>query len=148
MAYFPGSDEVIASLRAATLVHFSLQYDDASGTYTVPVPAGTFVHEIGTFVSEAFTTSGANAALTIGDGGAATGFMASTDTVLQTIDTVTTLASGAGETYATGKYYPTADTIDFAFTPAASGATAGKVVGFVIMSNVKLDGIPSAAAAA
>lgn len=145
MANFPGTTKR-ASVLADTVVHFALTYADASGTYTVPIPAGTFVKEIGTFVSEAFTTSGSNASLEIGDGSAAAGYMATTDTVLQTIDTVTTKASGAGETYATGKYYPTADTIDFAFVKASAGATAGKVVGYVQYSCVSNDGIAAAAA--
>lgn len=147
MAYFPPAGEVIARIKAGTLVHFSLQYDDADGTYTIPLPAGTFVHNIGTFVSEAFTTSGANASLAVQGNGASADYMATTDTVLQTIDTVTTLASGAGEASATGKYYPTATTLDFVFVPAASGATAGKVIGWAKLSNVRNDGIPAAAAA-
>lgn len=147
MAYFPSAGEVIARIKAATLVHFSLQYNDAAGTYTIPIPAGTFVHGGGTFVSQAFTTSGANASLTAGDSGSATSYMDTTDTVLQTIDTTFTPFSGAGETNATGKYYPTATNLSFVFVPAASGATAGKVVGWVKMSNVTNDGIPTAAAA-
>lgn len=146
MAYFPGVDQVIAAIKSDTLVHFCLTYADASGTYTIPLPAGTFVHNIGTFVSEAFTTSGSNASLEIGDGDGASGYMATTDTVLQTIDTVVTLASGAGEAKATGDYYPTDDTLDFTFVAATAGATAGKVVGWVRLSNVKNDGIPAAAA--
>lgn len=144
MARFPGVSEVRIDARGLTLVHFELTYDDVAGTYTIPVKSGTFVHEIGTFVTTAFTTSGANASLTIGDGGSATGYMATTDTVLQTIDTVTMLASTAGEAYATGKFYSVDDTIDFAFVPAASGATAGKVKGFLVMSNVFNDGISAA----
>lgn len=148
MAYFPPAGEVIARTQTPTLVHFSLQYDDASGTYTIPLPAGTFVHEIGTFVSQAFTTSGSNASLAIQSNGASADYMATTDTVLQTIDTVTTLASGAGEASATGKYYATATTLDFVFVAASAGATAGKVIGWVLLSNVRNNGIPAAAAAA
>lgn len=148
MAYFPGAGQVLAIQKTPTIVHFSLQYDDPSATYEIPIPAGTFVHNIGTFVTQAFTTSGSNASLTIGDDSSATNYMATTDTVLQTIDTVTTLASGAGETNATGKYYATANSLNFTFVAASAGATAGKVVGWVILSNVKFDGIPTAAAAA
>lgn len=145
MAYLPGTTKRTSAL-ADTVVHFSFNYADASGTYQIPLPAGCFVKEIGTFVSEAFTTSGSNASLTIGDSAGAANYMAANDVVLETIDTVTTLASGAGETNATGKYYATADYIRLVFTAASAGATAGKVLGYVRYSSVSNDGIPAAAA--
>jgi hypothetical protein len=141
MARFPGVGEVRIDARGLTLCHFELGFADASGTYTIPVKAGTFVHDIGTFVTTAFTTSGSNASLAIGDGNSAAGYMATTDTALQTIDTVVTRASTSGEAYATGEYYSVDDTIDFVFVAASAGATAGKVKGFVVMSNVYNDGI-------
>jgi hypothetical protein len=146
MAYFPPPDEIMAISRTPTVVHFSIDSNDGTATYTIPVKAGTFVHAVCTFVSEAFTTGGANASLAIGDGSSAAGYLATTDTVLQTIDTAVTTSAAGGEAYAGGKYYSADDTIDFAFTAAASAATAGKVVGFVVMSSVRLDGIPAAAA--
>jgi len=146
MPYLPPPDEILAIGRTPTVVHFSFDSNDASGTYTIPVKAGMFVHAVCTFVSEAFTTSGNNAALNIGDGGSASGYLATTDTVLQTIDTAVTTAAAGGEAYAGGKYYSADDTIDLVFLAANTGGTAGKVVGYVVLSSVRLDGIPAAAA--
>lgn len=146
MAYLPNQDEVLATMRAPTVVHFSFNFSDTSATYTIPVKAGTFVHAVSTFVSQAFTTSGSNAALNVGDGSSTSGFLATTDCVLQTIDTAVTTSAAGGEAYAGGKYYSADDTIDFVFLAADAGATAGKVVGFVTMSSLRLDAIPAAAA--
>lgn len=145
MAYIPGTLKRTSALTDTT-VHFAITYADATGTFRINVPAGTFVKEIGTFVSQAFTTSGSNASLSIGDSSSATNYMATNDVVLETIDTVTTKASGAGETNATGKYYSSADYILLTFTAATAGATAGKVLGYVTYSCVSNDGIPVAAA--
>jgi hypothetical protein len=150
-AIFLGQAELFAAQRTPSIVHFQIKWSEdgtnalASQTFTIPVKAGTFVHEVSTFVSEAFTTSGSNASLAIGDGTSANGYLATTDTVLQTIDTATTSSRAAGEAFANGKYYAVDDTLDFVFVAAASGATAGCVKGFVVLSNVTLDGIEPAA---
>lgn len=139
---FPGADEVLASIKAATIVHFQLGFDTPTGTYTIPVPAGTFVHVVGTVVSEVFDAT--TPTLTVGDGDDVDGYLDNTDIALGTALTVTTpavkLAEDGGNPYANGKYYPTADTIDFIWDDGTSGTT-GQLKGFVIMSNVKLDGL-------
>jgi hypothetical protein len=151
MAIFLQQAEIFASQRTPSIVHFEIKWSDdgstalPSQTFTIAVKAGTFVHEVCTFVSEAFTTSGSNASLAVGDGSSANGYLATTDTVIQTIDTATTSSRASGEAYANGKYYSVDDTIDFVFVAATAGATAGCVKGFVVLSNVTLDGIEPAA---
>lgn len=151
MAIFLQQAEIFAAQRTPSIVHFQIKWSDdgstalASQTFTIPVKAGTFVQEVGIFVSEAFTTSGSNASLKIGDGVDDDGFLTVAATAIQTIDTVTTLASASSTAYATGKYYSVDDTIDFVFVAATAGASAGCVKGFVVLSNVSLEGIEPAA---
>jgi len=163
-AIFLNTAENFAAVRAPSIVHFQIKWSAdgtnalASQTFTIPVKAGTFVHLVSTFVSEAFTTSGAAASLKVGDGGDDDGFLKTTQIALGTIDTRATrsdfhgiidvdnatpaLLSAANQNpYALGKYYSVDDTIDFVFVAAASGATAGCVKGFVVLSNVTNDGI-------
>lgn len=146
--HFPDMAEVIAAIRAKTVVHFQLDWNAPAGTYTVPVPGGSFVHanESGSVVTEAFDAT--TPTLTTGDGDDADGYQDNTDAALNTAATVTTPAikrwGASGNPYANGKYYPTDDTIDFAWDPGTSGAN-GRLKGFVSISNVKLDGIPAAA---
>jgi hypothetical protein len=150
-AIFLDMPENFAQQRTPSIVHFQIKWSAdgtnalPSQTFTIPVAAGTFVHEVCTFVSEAFTTGGANASLKVGDGADGNGYLNTTDTVLQTIDTATTSSRTAGEAFANGKYYSVDDTLDFVFVAAASAATAGCVKGFVVLSNVTLDGIEPAA---
>ena len=142
----PGSP-IRGSFQGEFVAPFMIQYDAAAGTYNVPLPPGAMVTDIYWFVSEAFTTSGSNASLTIGDADAVDNYADATDTALQTLDTVAAKASGAGQTKATGDYYPTGDNIKLVFTPASAGATAGKIVGGVKFFVVTNGGIPAAAAA-
>lgn len=148
MAVFPAQAELFAAQRTPTVVHFQVVWDDAaaaaSKTFTIPVKAGTFVHYVGTYVTTAFNTSGANAALIVGDGDNDDGFLESGDTIIQTLDTAAnSLANGAA--YEKGKFYVVDDTIDVKFTAAASGASAGCVKGFVVMSLAPFDGVPASA---
>lgn len=163
-AIFPGQSELFAVQRTPSILHFQIKWSDdgttalSSQTFTIPVKAGTFVHKVGTFVSEAFTTSGANASLKVGDGSDDDGYLTTAQIALQTIDTTITLSDIDGvidrtaatpavrsaatqNTYCNGKYYSVDDTIDFVFVAAASGATAGCVKGFIVVSNVSNDGI-------
>jgi hypothetical protein len=144
MARFPGVGEVRVDARSLTTVHFELNYNDASGTYTIPVKKGTFVHTIGTVVTTVFDGS---PTLTIGDGDDADGFLDSADIAPGTAATGTTpavkLAEDGGNPYANGKYYASEDTIDFVWTKDAAGTT-GKLKGFVVMSNLYNDGISAA----
>lgn len=146
-AIFPSQAELFAVQRTPSILHFQIKWSAdgttalPSQTFTIPLKAGTFVHEVCTFVSEAFDTTGAAASLKVGDGADGNGFLNTSDTVLGTIDTATTSSRAAGEAFANGKYYSVDDTLDFVFVAAASGATAGCVKGFVVLSNVSNDGI-------
>lgn len=136
------SAEYRASVKAPTLVHFELNYDAASGTFTIPVKAGTFVHKVVTVVKTAFNAT--SPALTVGDGDDADGYLTSVNVALATAGTGTAPAvkdsSGIANPYQFGKYYAADDTIDFAWTQGTSG-TAGVLKGYVVMSNVKNDGL-------
>jgi len=141
MAKFPGQSEVIASIRAATLVHFQLSKDDPTGTYSIPVPAGTFVHEVATNVAE---VCDGTPTLTAGDTSDVDGYLTSAQIAPGTAGSVTTpeviRASSVANPYRYGKYYAVAGTVDFIWTKGTS-PTTGQIKGFVQMSNVKLDGI-------
>lgn len=141
----PGS-AIRPSLQALAAASFAITYDTASGAYDVPLPPGALVLDVQWQVTEGFTTSGSNAALTIGDAAAADGYAKAADTALETLDTVAAKASGAGEAYATGKYYPTGGVVRLTFTKASAGATAGKIVGAVLFTCVTNGGIDAAAA--
>lgn len=139
---FGVSAEYRASVKAQTVVHFELNYDAPAGTYTIPVKAGTFVDYIATVVTTAFNAT--SPSLKVGDGSDDDGFGDNTDIALATAATATTpaikLSRNSSNPYANGKYYAADDTIDFVFDPGTSG-TAGVLKGFVVMSNVKNDGL-------
>lgn len=106
-------------------------YSFATDTYTLTIPAGTLVLEQFAVVTEAMDGS---PTLTIGDGDDADGFQDSTDLAPGTALSVTTpavkLAEDAGNPYANGKYYPTADTMDFVWTKGTSPTTGRMIVGY------------------
>lgn len=142
MAKFPGTAEVRVSALTPAIAHVELIKTDTAGTYTVPVKAGTFVHQVGVVVTEAFDGTGAS--LKVGDGIVDTGFLDSAGIALATAATgavpAVKLSENGGRPYANGKYYATDDTIDFVFAPGTT-PTTGKLKGFVILSSVRNDGI-------
>jgi uncharacterized protein YfaS (alpha-2-macroglobulin family) len=144
--YVPSSP-IRPSLQGLAAAPFSINYNAASGTYNVPLPPGALVFDIHYMVTEAFTTSGSNASLTIGDTDGADVYAAANDISLETVDTVAEKTSADGQTKATGDYYPTGDNIKLVFTAATAGATAGKIVGAVLYTCISNGGIPTAAAA-
>lgn len=141
MAKFPGTAEVRCNGLTPAIAHVELVYTDGSATYTVPVKAGMFVHEVGVVVTQDFDGS---PALVIGDGTDDDGYMDSADIALGTAATgavpAVKLSRNSGNPYANGKYYAVDDTIDFKFT-AGTAPTKGKLKGFVIMSSVRNAGI-------
>ena len=118
MAKFPKSAELLAVQRTPTVVHFEILGSDASQTFTIPVKAGTIVHLAGVQVSTQFTSA---SSLVVGgatfDLDAATG---------------TTVSVSAAQ------YFAADGNLNLVLT---NGGSAGVVKGFVVMSNVKLDGI-------
>ena len=136
MAKFPTQDYLQVPLPVYTCTHVELVVGDAAGTYTVPAPAGTRVAGGGTVVAIVFDGS---PTLTIGDGDDVDGYLDNTDIALTTALTVTTpavkLFEDGGNPYANGKYYPTADTVDYIWDPAA--ATTGRLIGWVDHINVR-----------
>lgn len=148
MARFPGVNEIRVSERGETTVHFELVYNDATGTYTIPVKSGTFVKELGVCVLTAFDAT--SPTLTAGDGDDASGYIANAN-----ITWTPAPAAGAAQIvssirnsndYQYGKYYRADDTIDFAWNLGTSGTT-GVLKGYVVMSNVRNDSIDGGAAA-
>src|SRR3990167_7920096 len=73
MALFPNSAEQYSATRNPTVVHFELAFGDAAATYTIPVKAGMFVHNIGLRVITAFDGTGVD--LDIGDGDDTVGYV-------------------------------------------------------------------------
>lgn len=139
-------DQIRAHAHVLQTVHFEIRYDLASGTYPIfQVPAGTFVHTVGTVVYQAMDGS---PTLTIGDGDDTDGYLDSTDIAPGTAGSVTTpaikLSEDGGNPYANGKYYAVADTIDAVWVIGTS-PTTGVLKGFITYSDVTLDGIAVAA---
>lgn len=141
MAKIPVSAELLTVQRVPTVVHFEITSADASQTFSIPVKAGTFVHQVTTFVSTAFTAATGTPSLKIGDPSNLNGYLNTSDVDLANIDTAAMSSIGGGEAFAGGKYYAVDDSIKLTFVAATTGGTAGKVKGFVVLSNVKLDGI-------
>lgn len=136
------SAENFPAVRCPAVLHFELDYSTPTATYTIPVKAGTFVHQVGTVVTVAFDAT--SPSLTIGDGDDADGFLDSTDIALGTAATATTpaikLAEDGGNPYANGKLYTADDTIDLVWDDGTSG-TVGVLKGFILFSNVSMDGL-------
>ena len=147
MAHFLTTSEISAAIRAVTIVHFDIRFDDASATFTIPVKAGTLVHEVGAAVTTAFTSTSPD--LVVGDGDDDNGYLQASalDLDLSTATNVNLIVSSAATTngYRYGRYYPSDDTIDFVWTQGSGTKTAGSLKGFVKLSNVQYDGIPTAA---
>jgi len=141
MAKIPSSAELLAVQKTPTVVHFEITSADSSQTFSIPVKAGTFVHQVATFVQVAFTAATGTPSLKIGDSSNLNGYLDTSDVVVGTIDTATTSSFAGGEAFAYGKYYAVNDSIKLTFVAATTGGTAGTVKGFVVLSNVKLDGI-------
>lgn len=150
MAKIPKSAELLAVQRTPTAVHFEITVADAAQTFSIPVKAGTFVHYVATVVPVAFAATGDGsgaATLTVGDSASLSGFLGTNDTVLGVQATSNAIKSSfsGGEAYAQGKYFAADSSILLTFAntlvPGTTGTVAGVVKGFVVMSNVKLDGI-------
>lgn len=143
---YNGGEEPDNHLKALIVVPFQLDYASPTGTYSITVPAGYAVKEIVTVVTEVFDAT--TPSLTIGDGSDAAGYMDNTDIALGTAATATTPAlknsRNSLNPYANGKYYATADTVDFAWDDGTSGTT-GVLKGWIEMINVKNGGVPAGA---
>ena len=142
MAKFPGVGEVGMTARGTSIQAVEIVYNDAAGTYTIPVQAGSLVLRGGVVVITAF--DGTGAALKTGDGTDDDGFIDNTDIDLTTAATGATpavkLFSASSNPYAAGKYYAADDTLDFVFAPGTT-ATTGRLIAFVEFVNVKLFGL-------
>jgi hypothetical protein len=144
MAKFPPSGSTMNEQMAFTAVPFQLSYDDASGTYYVPVPAGTLVVDILTVVTQ---VCDGTPTLKIGDSADDDGYLTSANIAPGTALTTTTPAvhrsTGIANPYQFGKYYPTADNITFTWV-AGTSPTTGQIKGFVVMGSVRSGGIAAA----
>jgi hypothetical protein len=87
----------------------------------IPVPAGTIVSNVGMVVT---TAAGVTSTISIGDGGAAAGYLAATSAnATGTSGGVPVLSSGAfAPTLSGGKLYSAADTIDITIGTAVPAA--------------------------
>lgn len=87
----------------------------------IPIPAGTIVSNVGMVVT---TAAGVTSTISIGDGGAAAGYLAATSVnATGTSGGVPVLSSGAfAPTLSGGKLYSAADTIDITLGTAVPAA--------------------------
>lgn len=144
MAKFPPAGSTMNDQMAPTLIPWQLSFDDATGTgttYSIPVPAGGVVLDVIAVVTQICDGS---PTLTIGDGDDVDGYLTSANIAPGTALSVTVPAvhrsTGIANPYQFGKYYPTADTIDFIWTKGTS-PTTGQIKGFVVMGSVRSGGI-------
>lgn len=120
-------------------------YTFASDTYTLTIPAGTLVNEVFAVVTEACDGS---PTLDVGDGDDADGFLTTAIIAPGTALTVTAPAvkrsysATSATAYEFGKYYPTADTMDFVWVKGTSPTTGKIIVGY---KGVRVDrfGVPA-----
>lgn len=92
----------------------------------IPIPAGTIVSNVG---MEVTTAAGVTSTISIGDGGAAAGYLAATSVnATGTSGGVPVLSSGAfAPTLSGGKVYTAADTIDITLGTAVPAAAVVRV---------------------
>ena len=92
----------------------------------IPIPAGTIVSNVGMVVT---TAAGVTSTISIGDGGAAAGYLAATSAnATGTSGGVPVLSSGAfAPTLSGGKVYAAADTIDITLGTAVPAAAVVRV---------------------
>lgn len=139
---FSTNESIAVSARTSTVQGVKINYDDATGTYSIPVKAGQMVLGGGVVILTAFNGSGA--ALTVGDGDDADGYIDTTDIDVTTARTAATpavkLFEDSSNPYANGKLYVADDTVDFAFTQGTT-ATTGALVAYIELVDFSNYGI-------
>lgn len=100
----------------------------------IPIPAGTIVSNVGMVVT---TAAGVTSTISIGDGGAAAGYLAATSVnATGTSGGVPVLASGAfAPTLSGGKLYSAADTIDITLGTAVPAAAVVRLFAILTDTN-------------
>lgn len=126
---------------------FQFDYTDASGTYTLGLPAGTFVEDVVTQVQPSADFDATSVSLKIGDGDDDDGYMTNAQIALTTAATATAPvfkhSAAQSNPYQRGKLYAADDTLDFTWV-VGTGGTKGRLVGYVKYSVPGLvDRIPS-----
>ena len=100
----------------------------------IPIPAGTIVSNVGMVVT---TAAGVTSTISIGDGGAAAGYLAATSVnATGTSGGVPVLSSGAfAPTLSGGKLYSAADTIDITLGTAVPAAAVVRLFAIFTDTN-------------
>lgn len=120
-------------------------YSFATDTYYFDIPAGTLVTEVFSVVTEACDGS---PTVTVGDGDDVDGYLTSAIIAPGTALSVTAPAvkhsysATSATAYQFGKYYPTADTLDYVWTKGTSPTTGKIVTGY---KGIRVDrfGVPA-----
>jgi hypothetical protein len=147
MAKFPTSAGTFAMQRTPSLIQCEILATDASGTYQIPIAAGTQIHKVAVCVTQAFARTGgdADATMTIGRStGAADAYFTNAAIALGTPDTAPAVSALAPFIPATSQV-STGEYINVVFTKTNGTPTAGRILIFVELSNVINDGILSTA---
>lgn len=138
-----GQQELKPTGRNSVIACFQLDFNDPAGTYAIcPVRPGQIVIDVCTNVRTAFNATSPTA--TIGDAATPAGYLTNANIALATAATPTTPAVkrsiAIGGTYAAGKVYSAADTVNLTWNPGAGG-TAGRLVGYVELMDLTLDSL-------
>lgn len=145
--FYDGGDYINYPAPVSSMIAVELGYDDANGTYQVPVEAGTLVENVWGVTITAFNGTGASLNISDSDS-ASTYYLTNANLALTVAATTTTPAiknasvTGAANGYGNGKYYAAAGNINFVFVASTSGTpTTGRFLGFVKMFNVLNSGL-------
>jgi len=145
MSKFITQAEISTAARAVSIVHFEIQHGDADATFSIPVKAGTFVHEAGVIVTEAFTST--SPSVKVGVSGTLEGFIQAANVTLGSVsaDLPVVSSAAAANTNRYGRYFPTDSNVLVTWVQGTGTKTAGCLKGFIKLSNVQYDGIEPAA---
>jgi hypothetical protein len=141
MAKFISVSEISTAARAVSIVHFEIQYGDADATFSIPVKAGTFVHEAGVVTTTGFTST--SPSIKVGISGTLEGLIQAANVTLGSTSSGLPVVSSAAaaNTFRYGLYFPTDSNILVTWVQGTGTKTAGCLKGFIKLSNVQYDGI-------
>jgi flagellar hook protein FlgE len=126
--------------------HVEFTHVDGDYTVSIPVESGTYVGPggVSVVVETAFDSTGTNASLLIGVEGDTDALMNATSSAIQTQSagsgTAPKIAANS-EANLNGYYFEEDGKLVLTFTAASAGATAGKAIARVVLSNVVNSGI-------
>lgn len=127
-----------------TIKHGDLTAAATTQSFTLPIPAGAIIRNVGLYSETAFDGAGASLTVQMGDGSDANGLLLATQihnddgSTLYYANGLGAYIDGGTGAEQQGKLYSTADTLDILFTGDVNvvGLTSGKVTLWVDMKRL------------